>query len=158
MVTNPPVIDVPPAELDDLRDRLRRTRWSPRWPTPGWAAGTDPTELERLSDFWASGFDWYAQQRAINELPWATAAFDEIPLRYLRFDAETRGALPLVLTNGWPSTALELVELARRLATPSQYGGDAAEALRSSSPRCPASRSRHSDGPTTSRLTICGIA
>lgn len=122
-------IEVRHDELDDLRDRLLRTRWSPDWPSTGWVAGSDPTELRRLSAYWADGFDWPAQQQAINDLPWAVATIDAIPVRYLRFDGEHPGAVPLILTNGWPSTALELVELARRLAAPSQYGGDATDAF-----------------------------
>lgn len=122
-------IEVPQAELEDLRERLLRTRWSRDWPVTGWAAGTDPAELRRLTSYWADGFDWYAQQRVINELPWAVATIDAVPLRYLRFEAERPGAMPLILTNGWPSTAFELVEVARRLAAPSHYGGNAADAF-----------------------------
>ena len=123
------VIDVSPQELDDLRDRLRRTRWTPTWPVGGWEAGTDQTELRRLVEYWADGYDWPAEQRMINELPWASASIDGTAVNYLRFDAEQPNALPLVLTNGWPSTAVEMVELARRLSTPSQYGLNAADAF-----------------------------
>jgi pimeloyl-ACP methyl ester carboxylesterase len=130
-------LDVPQRDIDDLRDRLLRTRWSPDWPVAGWAAGTDQDELRRLVSYWADGFDWHAQQRTINDLPWHSATISGTELSYLRFEgesgaqtgAESESALPIVLTNGWPSTALELVELARRLAAPSEYGADAADAL-----------------------------
>ena len=95
----------------------------------GWSAGTDQTELRRLADRWAEGFDWDSSRREIQALPWASIRLDGTPLSYLRFDAEQAGRLPLVLTNGWPSSALELVELARRLSSPSQFGGDAADAV-----------------------------
>lgn len=123
-----PVPDVTESEWDDLRDRVRRTRWSPEWPVEGWEAGTDQTELRRLARRWSEEFDWSAQQRRMRELPWAQADLDGTPLSYLRFEAETEGSLPVVLTNGWPSSALELVPLAERLATPSRFGGDAADA------------------------------
>ena len=123
------VLDVPVDEWHDLRDRLRRTRRGPRWPVDGWAAGTDAATLDALVDYWADGFDWFEQQRTINELPWHTAELRGTPLRYLRFDSERPGGLPLVLTNGWPSTAVELVQLARRLATPSVYGGSASDSF-----------------------------
>ena len=122
-------LDVPQSDVDDLRDRLCRTRWSPEWPVTGWTAGTDQAELRRLVAYWADGFDWTAQQTQINTLPWHRATVAGTPLSYLRFEAETPGALPLVLTNGWPSTAIELVDLARRLATPSEYGGAATDAF-----------------------------
>jgi pimeloyl-ACP methyl ester carboxylesterase len=125
-------LDVPQQDIDELRDRLLRTRWSPNWPVAGWAAGTDQDELRRLASYWADGFDWRAQERQINELPWRSATISGTELSYLRFEPEagaTESALPIVLTNGWPSTALELVELARRLASPSEYGADASDAF-----------------------------
>ena len=128
-MTSADAITVTDDELADLKQRLRNTRWSPTWPVAGWTAGTDETELRRLASYWADGFDWPARQTEINALPWHSADIDGTPLRYLRFDSETSGALPLILTNGWPSTAFELVELARRLAAPSQYGGAAADAV-----------------------------
>lgn len=117
------------ADVSELRDRLRRTRWSPRWPLDGWRAGTDQDELRRLVAYWADGFDWEEQRQRVQALPWHSETLNGTPLRYLRFDAETSGALPLVLTNGWPSTALELVSLARRLSEPSAYGSDPADAF-----------------------------
>ncbi|MDQ0892777.1 pimeloyl-ACP methyl ester carboxylesterase [Agromyces ramosus] len=123
------VLAVSQEEVDDLQRRLRSTRWSPSWPELGWAAGTDQSELRRLVSYWADGFDWFTQQRAINELPWETAVIGGTLLRYLSFRAESAGALPLILTNGWPSTAIELVDLARRLSSPSAYGGGAADAF-----------------------------
>lgn len=123
------VMDVSADELADLRRRLRDTRWPERWPTDGWEAGTDQDELRRLVTYWADGFDWTAQQAAINALPWNRVEIDGADIGYLRFDAEAPGGIPIVLTNGWPSTALELVELARRLATPSDFGGDPASAV-----------------------------
>lgn len=128
-MTSAEAITVTDDELADLRQRLRNTRWSPSWPVAGWTAGTDEAELRRLASYWADGFDWPTQQAQINALPWHSADIDGTPLRYLRFESETPGALPLILTNGWPSTAFELVELARRLAEPSQYGGAAADAV-----------------------------
>ncbi|MEH0108841.1 epoxide hydrolase family protein [Tersicoccus sp. MR15.9] len=129
-------IDVPAEQLADLRSRLRATRWTAAWPAPqpghAWDAGTDPGELRRLVDHWADGYDWEAQQRRIAALPWRESDLDGTPLAYLQFDAEASGhadALPIVLVNGWPSSALEMVDVARRLSTPSQYGGDAADAL-----------------------------
>lgn len=125
----PPVIAVPDADLDDLRSRLRRTRWPDPWPAPGWSAGTDPAELRRLTAYWADGYDWRTHEAAINALPSHFADIDGTSLHYLRFDGERPEALPIVLTHGWPSTVLELVDLARRLSAPSQYGGDPTDAF-----------------------------
>ncbi|WP_343238343.1 epoxide hydrolase family protein [Streptomyces sp. SID13031] len=117
------VLAVPEEELDDLRSRLRRTRWATAWPGAGWEAGTDSTELRRLVEYWATGFDWRKQEVALNALPSHFADLDGVPVHYLQYDGEHPGALPIVVTHGWPSSVLELTELAHRLATPSQYGG-----------------------------------
>lgn len=129
MPQRPPLIDVPEADLQDLRARLRQIRWPTRWPETGWRMGTDADELARLVRLWASDYDWRAHEAALNDLPWHTSPVAGTDVRYLRFDAETPGALALVLTHGWPSTVLELVALAERLATPSQFGGRADDAF-----------------------------
>jgi len=117
------VLQVPDADVADLRARLRATRWATPWPVDAWEAGTDGVELRRLVAHWASGYDWRAHEAAINALPSGFADIDGTAVHYLRFDAERAGALPLVLVNGWPSSFLELVGLAERLSTPSRHGG-----------------------------------
>lgn len=123
MPNKPPMIEVSDAELADLRDRLRRTRWAEPWPVDGWDAGTDPAELRRLAAYWADGYDWRTHEATINALPSHLADLDGTPLHYLRFDGEHPDALPILLVNGWPSSFLELTGLAQRLATPRRYGG-----------------------------------
>ncbi|MEU4249070.1 epoxide hydrolase family protein [Amycolatopsis sp. NPDC026612] len=124
-----PVLAVTDAELGELRTRLAGTRWPAPWPVTGWSAGTDPAELRRLVAHWASGYDWRAHEAAINALPHNVVDIAGTAVHYLRFDGETPDALPIVLTNGWPSSFLELTGFARRLATPSQHGGSAADAF-----------------------------
>ena len=124
-----PLISVTDAELEELRTRLRGTRWPAPWPASGWDAGTEPDELRRLVDHWSSSYDWRAQEEAINALPSHVADIDGTPLHYLRFEGERPDALPIVLTNGWPSSFLELIGLADRLAAPSRYGKDPADAF-----------------------------
>jgi pimeloyl-ACP methyl ester carboxylesterase len=116
------VLAVTDAELAELRSRLLGTRWPTPWPTCGWDTGTDSGELRRLVAYWASDYDWRAQEAAINALPNRVADIGGTPVHYLRFDGERPGSLPIVLTNGWPSSFLELTGLADRLAAPSRYG------------------------------------
>ncbi|CAN5156214.1 epoxide hydrolase [soil metagenome] len=115
--------------LDDLRRRVDATRWGADWPELPWAAGTDPAVLRRLAERWQGGFDWRAVEAHILSLPSVQVDLDGIPVHAFVFEAEVPDALPVVLTNGWPSTSYELVELAQRLATPSRFGGDAQRAL-----------------------------
>jgi pimeloyl-ACP methyl ester carboxylesterase len=117
-----PLLQVSEAELEVLHRRLRDTRWPTRWPVGGWTAGTDMSELERLVSYWADGYDWSHWQATINELPSHFAVIADHRLHYLKFEGETPEATPIILTNGWPSTFFEMVELAQRLASPSRYG------------------------------------
>ncbi|MET0694515.1 MAG: epoxide hydrolase N-terminal domain-containing protein, partial [Propionibacteriaceae bacterium] len=103
-LTNRPVLDVPDADLNDLRTRLQRTRWAKPLPVPSWQAGTDGAELKRLVQYWADGYDWRTHEAAINALPSRFADINGTVVHYLRFDGEREGALPIVLTNGWPSS------------------------------------------------------
>jgi pimeloyl-ACP methyl ester carboxylesterase len=95
----------------------------------GWAAGTDTATLRRLVTYWADGYDWRVHEARINELPSHFADLDGTPLHYLRFDGEVPDAPPLLMTNGWPSSFLELVRVAEQLASPSRFGGTAADAF-----------------------------
>ena len=129
MLQHPNVIDVREADLQDLRARLLRTRWPTPWPGDGRETGSDAGELARLVEHWSSGYQWRVHEAAVNALPWYASPVAGTDVRYLRFEAETPRALPLVLTHGWPSTVLELVALAERLAAPSRHGGQAADAF-----------------------------
>ncbi|NAZ77112.1 alpha/beta fold hydrolase [Kineococcus sp. T13] len=130
-----PWIRVPDADLQELRARLRATRWPRPWPLDGWRAGTDGDELRRLVARWADGYDWRRHEAELNALPVHHADVEGTRVQYLRFEAEAGAAtgggaaLPIVLTNGWPSSFYELVGLAERLATPSRSGGDARDAF-----------------------------
>ena len=128
-LTSRPLIEVPQADLDDLMARLRATRWAKPWPVEPWQAGTDSDELRRLVEHWISGYDWRRYEAELNALPSHFADIEGTRVHYLRFDGEREGALPIVLTNGWPSTFFELIEVAQRLSTPSRFGGNPRDAF-----------------------------
>ncbi|MBM2614259.1 epoxide hydrolase [Actinoplanes sp. LDG1-06] len=123
------LLNVSDADLDDLRARLRATRWATPWPIAPGEAGVDGGELRRLVDRWASAYDWRKHEAAINALPSHVAEIGGQPVHYLRYDGEQAGAPPLLIANGWPSSFLELTGLAERLSAPSRFGGRAEEAF-----------------------------
>jgi pimeloyl-ACP methyl ester carboxylesterase len=151
------MLNVSEEELQDLRTRLGATRWATAWPVEPWAAGTDSDELRRLAGYWASGYDWRKHEAAINALPHHVADIGGTDVHYLRYDAETEGARPLLLANGWPSSFLELTGLAERLSTPSRFGGEPDDAFTVIVPSVPGygvapPRPALSDGPHTHDL------
>lgn len=110
------------VEIAALQRRLADTRWPASWPTKPWDPGTDEAELRRLVERWQNGFNWRAQEAAINALPSDTAVIGGHRIHYLRFGGEGSDPVPLLLSNGWPSTFLEMVGLARRLSRPAEHG------------------------------------
>ena len=125
MTPTKPLVNVPQEAVEELRRRLTQTRWPTSWPVADWKAGTSNAELRPMVEYWRTGYDWRAHEAELNELPSRVAVIGGHPLHYLRFEGERLHSVPIVLTNGWPSTFFELTELAQRLAAPSRFGVDA---------------------------------
>jgi pimeloyl-ACP methyl ester carboxylesterase len=122
-------VDVSQATLDDLDARLARTRWPGELDGAGWEDGTSPAFLQELVGWWQTGFDWRAQEAAINRFPQFRATVDGIGLHFVHVRGKGPAPLPLVLTHGWPSTFYELLPLVPLLTDPAGHGGDPADAF-----------------------------
>jgi pimeloyl-ACP methyl ester carboxylesterase len=126
-------IAVPDAVLADLRARLARSRFSTRSDERPWQAGTDPDYLGDLVAYWADGYDWREREAELNQLPQRSADIAGRSLHFLHFRAapaeEAQRALPLILSHGWPSSFVEMLPLATRLADPGRYDADPADAF-----------------------------
>jgi pimeloyl-ACP methyl ester carboxylesterase len=126
-------IEVPDRVLDDLRARLDRTRFTTRTGERAWQAGADPEYLRDLVAYWRDRFDWRRQEAALNALPQHRAEIAGRGLHFVRIPAvRPAGApepLPLILNHGWPSSFVEMLPLADRLADPGRHGGDPAAAF-----------------------------
>ncbi|MFY1669831.1 epoxide hydrolase family protein [Plantactinospora sp. WMMB334] len=125
----PFTLHVSEPELEDLRRRLRHTRWPTPIPAPGWTAGTEPETMARLLRYWADRFDWRIQEAAVNAVPQFTVPVGGARIHLVRLRGEGGRPMPILLTHGWPSTFLELTRLGDRLANPSRYGGDPADSF-----------------------------
>ena len=126
---SPFTVDIPAADLDELRDRLRRTRPPAALTAPEWSAGVPATELARLVRYWADDFDWRSRETWINTFPQFTTPIGDGDVHFAWLRGERPGALPLVLTHGWPSSFVELLALGDRLANPSRYGRSPADSF-----------------------------
>ena len=112
MHVEPFSIAVDEEVLDDLRERLARTRWPSAAPGEPWAQGTDYAYLRRLAAYWRSHFDWREQERRLNRHPQFIAEVDGVRVHFVHVRG---GGVPLVLTHGWPSGFLELLPLVEKL-------------------------------------------
>jgi len=115
-------IEVSDSTLDDLRDRVRRARFTTASSSERWAVGVDPEWLKQLASYWADGFDWRATEAALNSVPHYFAEIAGTRMHYIVIPAETQPALPIILNHGWPSSFVEMLALADRLAHPSRFG------------------------------------
>lgn len=107
----PFAIDLPEQVLEDLRRRLRATRWPDSLPGIGWEQGTELEYLRELMAYWADGFDWRAQERELNRLAHHRAEIDGLGIHFVHERGRGDDPIPIVLTHGWPSTFLEYLPL-----------------------------------------------
>jgi pimeloyl-ACP methyl ester carboxylesterase len=120
----PFVIDVDEAVLSDLRDRVRNTRWPDPAPGEPWSQGTDLDYLRDLLGYWGDGFDWRARERELNRHPQFRISLDGCLVHFVHARATGGDGIPLILTNGWPSTFAELLPLVPLLTDPAAHGID----------------------------------
>ena len=118
MTATPFTIAVPDAVLEDLEARLRLTRWPDRIAGAGRDYGIDTDMLRPLVEHWAEGFDWRATERALNALPQFTARVGGETIHFLHLRSDAPRRIPLLLLHGWPSSFLQMTDLAPLLATP----------------------------------------
>jgi pimeloyl-ACP methyl ester carboxylesterase len=122
-------IDIPQADLDDLRQRLARTRWPGEPPGVGWTRGVPLDYLKELAAYWADGFDWRKQEARLNELPQFVTSIDGQDIHFLHVRSPEPSALPLLVIHGWPSSPVEFLKVIEPLTDPRSSGGDPAEAF-----------------------------
>lgn len=110
-------VEIDPAVLADLRDRITRTRWPDEPPEAGWAYGTESGFLRELLAAWHD-FDWAAFERRLNELPHYQARIDDQLVHFVHVRGAGPNPLPIVLTHGWPGSVLEYLDLIPLLTHP----------------------------------------
>ncbi|MFO1039694.1 MAG: epoxide hydrolase [Geminicoccaceae bacterium] len=130
-------LQVPDSDIDDLRQRLERTRFPDQAPGEPWAFGTDVAYLRSLVDYWARDFDWRAEEARLNALPNYKVPLHGIDLHYLEVEGQGPAPLPLLLLHGWPGSVFEFLEIIPRLTDPARFGGDPADAFAVIAPSLP---------------------
>jgi pimeloyl-ACP methyl ester carboxylesterase len=130
-------IDIPQGALDDLRDRLGRTRWPDELPGVGWDLGVPLDYLKGLAEYWATTYDWRGQEAALNEFAQFTTVIDDQNVHFLHVRSPEPEALPLLITHGWPGSIAEFLDIIGPLVDPAAHGGDPADAFHVIAPSIP---------------------
>jgi pimeloyl-ACP methyl ester carboxylesterase len=121
-------IDVPQADLDDLRARLERTRWVVEQPHDA-EYGVPVSRLRRLVQYWLDGYDWRAWEARLNGHPQFVTEIDGQRIHFVHVRSAEPNALPLILSHGWPGSVVEYLDLIGPLTVPHLHGADAGQAF-----------------------------
>jgi len=130
-------VHIPQHELDDLRERLARTRWLDEFPGSGWSYGTSRRYLEELCEYWRAEFDWRACEARLNAFGQVAMDVDGQRVHAIHARSPEPGALPLLLVHGWPGSVFEFEKVIEPLRDPRQHGGDASDAFHVVCPSIP---------------------
>ena len=129
MIIKPFKIDIPQIDLDDLHERLARTRWPDELPGVGWSRGVPLGYLKELADYWRTRYDWRKHEARLNQFPQFTTEIDGANIHFLHVRSPERDALPLILTHGWPGSIVEFLDVIGPLSDPRSHGGNPADAF-----------------------------
>ncbi len=130
-------ISVDDTVLDDLRERLARTRFPDQIPGTGWDYGTDLSYLKELCSYWRDKFDWRTQEALLNRFEHYRTEIDGETLHFVHARSKVEGALPLVVLHGWPGSVFEFHKIIGPLSDPEAHGGDAGDAFHVVCPSLP---------------------
>ncbi|UOQ90086.1 epoxide hydrolase [Agromyces endophyticus] len=122
-------IEVAQAEIDDLHERLARTRLPQPAPVDDWDAGTPNSYLREAVERWRSGFDWRAVEARINEVPHFMTEVDGQPIHFIHVRSPHAGATPLLLAHTYPGSSVDYLDLIGPLVDPVAHGGRAEDAF-----------------------------
>jgi len=130
-------LEVPEAELQDLRQRLQSTRWPEPETVEDWTQGIPLGYLQELCRYWAEDYDWRRAERALNSAGPQLLEIDGLDIHFLHVRSPHDGALPLLLTHGWPGSVVEFLKVIGPLSDPAAHGGSAKDAFHVVCPSLP---------------------
>jgi epoxide hydrolase len=122
-------VHVPQSAIDDLRARLAATRLPDRETDAGWVQGAPLSRVQDLLGYWQHRYDWRRLERQLNSLPQFRTTIDGLTFYFIHVRSPHPGALPVILTHGWPGSVMEFLDVMGPLTDPVRYGGTAADAF-----------------------------
>jgi pimeloyl-ACP methyl ester carboxylesterase len=122
-------INVPQAELDDLRRRILATKWPERETVSDNSQGVPLNLMQDVARYWASDYDWRRCEARLNAVPNFMTTIDGLDIHFIHVRSRHPNAMPIIITHGWPGSVLEQVKLIEPLTNPTAYGGTVADAF-----------------------------
>jgi pimeloyl-ACP methyl ester carboxylesterase len=148
-----------PAVLEDLRTRLRATRWPDAPEDAGWSIGADVEYLRELVAYWADGFDWPAREAELGAIPRFRAPVGGLGIHFAHVRAVDPAGpvLPLVLSHGWPDSFWRYTKVIPLLTNPAAHGADPADAFDVVVPDMPGYGYSERPGTPLDSIAVAGL-
>jgi len=125
------------AALDDLKRRLRATRWPERETVDDWSQGIPLAYVQDVCGYWAEKYDWRTREARLNRFPQFRTELDGLGIHFVHVRSPHADALPLVITHGWPGSIVEFQKVIEPLTNPTAHGGEARDAFHVVCPSLP---------------------
>ena len=122
-------VDFPEAELTDLRRRVNATRWPDRETVTDDSQGVPLPLMQDLARYWGSDYDWRTCEAKLNALPHFMTEIDGLDIHFIHVRSRHEGALPLIVTHGWPGSILEQLKIIEPLTNPTADGASEDDAF-----------------------------
>lgn len=122
-------IEVSQPQIDDLKERLARTRWLANVPDTGWERGVPLSYLRELAEYWQHQYDWRAHEEQLNRFPQFITEIDGQNIHFIHVKSPEPEAAPLMLIHGWPGSFVEFADTIGPLTDPRAHGREASEAF-----------------------------
>jgi len=125
----PFTVDIPEAEIRNLRERIASTRWPDRETVADQSQGVQLATVQELATYWAKDYDWRKGEAKLNANPQFITEIDGLDIHFIHVRSEHENALPLVVTHGWPGSVFEQLKIIDPLINPTAYGASASDAF-----------------------------
>jgi microsomal epoxide hydrolase len=130
-------VDIPQSAIDDLRQRLGKTRWPDELPGVGWDYGIPLSDVKELARHWATDYSWREHEARLNEFPQFTTTVDGQTVHFLHVRSSEPNAIPLLITHGWPGSVVEFMNVIEPFVDPVRHRGNAKDAFHVVAPSIP---------------------
>src|SRR5678815_213876 len=122
-------VNVPEADLTELRRRINATRWPDRELVTDASQGVQLATIQKLARYWATEYDWRKCEAKLNALPNFMTEIDGLDIHFIHVRSKHENALPLIVTHGWPGSVVEQLKIIEPLTNPTAHGGSASDAF-----------------------------
>jgi len=122
-------VNVPEAELTELRRRIEATRWPDRETVGDQSQGVQLATMQKLARYWATEYDWRKVEARLKALPQFITEIDGLDIHFIHVRSKHENALPIIVSHGWPGSIIEQLKIIDPLVNPTAHGASASDAF-----------------------------